>query len=431
VNGIAGPDGLVPELGLDGVLMPGAATPELVAELERLAPGHVPPGMIFRVASREGVEGHTSSPVIEQQADTIVDSRLLAQVARLAAASPQGVVCVDDCERAASPKAKSPYAVGVPGADEARPVAATAVATLAPIGLVVRGAAPGTPVILDVGRYYWHTLRTPADIRAATTKILLSTMKSTDGFFARTNRRVSLRISRLLLHTPVTANLVTIGTLGWGLAAGWLYSIALYPTFVAGSLFAWFASMLDGVDGELARARFETSSFGHWLEMVCDYVFYIALCLGLGAGVRRMRGGEIWLVVGLVASAGVVVSFMMVAGLKRAYARQGAMGDFYLAYQRTASAPGSNLLLRLTPYLMALMTRAGFPYLLVASSLFLNKPTALLVTICITTNGFWMVALYVSRLRVTLHPRPAVRPSSIHMQPETSEPTRHLLRPSS
>ena len=38
VNGTAGPSGLVPELGLDGALMPGAATPEFVAQLERLAP---------------------------------------------------------------------------------------------------------------------------------------------------------------------------------------------------------------------------------------------------------------------------------------------------------------------------------------------------------------------------------------------------------
>jgi len=34
----AGPGGLVPELGVDGILMPAAATPEFVASLERLAP---------------------------------------------------------------------------------------------------------------------------------------------------------------------------------------------------------------------------------------------------------------------------------------------------------------------------------------------------------------------------------------------------------
>ena len=50
LDGTAGLDGLVPELGLDGALMPGAATPELVAQLERLAPfgaGNAEPRFAF------------------------------------------------------------------------------------------------------------------------------------------------------------------------------------------------------------------------------------------------------------------------------------------------------------------------------------------------------------------------------------------------
>ena len=50
VNGAAGPNGLVPELGLDGALMPAAATPEFVQLLERLAPfgaGNAEPRFAF------------------------------------------------------------------------------------------------------------------------------------------------------------------------------------------------------------------------------------------------------------------------------------------------------------------------------------------------------------------------------------------------
>jgi single-stranded-DNA-specific exonuclease len=50
VDGIAGPNGLVPELGLDGALMPAAATPEFMALLERLAPfgaGNAEPRFAF------------------------------------------------------------------------------------------------------------------------------------------------------------------------------------------------------------------------------------------------------------------------------------------------------------------------------------------------------------------------------------------------
>jgi len=50
VQGVAGPNGLVPELGLDGALMPAAATPDFVALLERLAPfgaGNAEPRFAF------------------------------------------------------------------------------------------------------------------------------------------------------------------------------------------------------------------------------------------------------------------------------------------------------------------------------------------------------------------------------------------------
>ena len=50
VDGLVGPNGLVPELGVDGALMPAAATPEFVALLERLAPfgaGNAEPRFAF------------------------------------------------------------------------------------------------------------------------------------------------------------------------------------------------------------------------------------------------------------------------------------------------------------------------------------------------------------------------------------------------
>ena len=50
VHAAAGPDGLVPELGVDGALMPAAATPEFVAMLDRLAPfgaGNAEPRFAF------------------------------------------------------------------------------------------------------------------------------------------------------------------------------------------------------------------------------------------------------------------------------------------------------------------------------------------------------------------------------------------------
>ncbi len=391
----------------------------ILPEIEAASRACVPAGITLAAVCEDtaGAGLAVGSPVLEQRADTVIDPRLLAQMVRLARTSHSDIVCVDGRPGGNTPESKSPYRAGVPEPDEAKPVQPAAAARMAPVGLAVSGIAR-PPVALDVGRYYWQRINGTDDAAAATRKVLLATMKATDGIFARTNRRVSLLISALLLDTPATPNIVTVATLVWGLVAGWLLSRGQHATFIYGALFAWFASMLDGVDGELARAKFQSSAFGHWLEMVCDYAFYIALFVGLGAGVQRIRGDPIWLLVGIGAAAGVVVSFAAVARLKRAYARQGSMGDFYLAYQRTVGARGSNLFLRVTPYLLALMTRAGFPYLLVMIAI-VDMPRGLLVSIFIATHSFWITALYASRLRVTLQPASAGVP---HPEPAVGSP---------
>jgi phosphatidylglycerophosphate synthase len=369
--------------------------------LDQIAPSAarcVPPGVSLSVVSAEQFAGHTGVSeehlLLEQRADTLVDPRLIAQVARLTGRQPCNIVCVD-VDGPNTAKSKSPYVVGVPEADEARPVER---AGLVPVGLAVDAGAGASTVHLHVGRYFWHRFTARDDVRIATTKVLLATMKATDGAFAQTNRRVSLRISRLLLNTGVTANMVTVATLGCGLLAGWLMSRGHYAAFVAGSLMAWFASMLDGVDGELARAKFQASPFGHWLEMACDYVFYVALFVGLGAGFHRVTGHARWLVLGVGSGIGAILSFAAVAHLKRSYARRGAIGDFYLAYERAVTTPDRNLFMRVTPHLTAFFTRAVFPYFLVLFAL-LGILKVALVLMFVSTQGFWMVALVLSRGR--------------------------------
>jgi single-stranded-DNA-specific exonuclease len=64
VHLVAGANGLVPELGLDGVLMPGAATPDFVTLLEQLAPfgaGNAEPRFAFpsMVVHRADVVGES------------------------------------------------------------------------------------------------------------------------------------------------------------------------------------------------------------------------------------------------------------------------------------------------------------------------------------------------------------------------------------
>jgi CDP-L-myo-inositol myo-inositolphosphotransferase len=61
---------------------------------------------------------------------------------------------------------------------------------------------------------------------------------------------------------------------------------------VAGSLVLLFTCIFDGVDGEIARARFEASSLGEHLDAVEGAAFYVALVAGLGAAVEATHPGR-------------------------------------------------------------------------------------------------------------------------------------------
>ena len=100
--------------------------------------------------------------------------------------------------------------------------------------------------------------------------------------------------------------------------------------------------MLDGSDGELARVRFQVSPFGEWFEMVCDYLYYILVFVGIGVGLFRQTGDLIWMWLGWGSVLGVVLSFVVIALLRRLHKQAGETSDFGLAYQRVLERDMSN-----------------------------------------------------------------------------------------
>jgi len=135
---------------------------------------------------------------------------------------------------------------------------------------------------------YAEDVTSPQGRRRAERAILQSLRQPNDGWFARTiDRSVSLAISRRLAPLPLTPNAVTLGTMVVGLAAGLLACLGTYPGFVgAGALFL-LASVLDGVDGEIARMKFQQSDGGQWLDTVCDDLANVVYLAGVTVGSWR------------------------------------------------------------------------------------------------------------------------------------------------
>lgn len=129
---------------------------------------------------------------------------------------------------------------------------------------------------------------------------------------ALVERRLSRPLTRLLLPLPVTPSQVTLLSVALGLLGAAGLATLSYPVRLAGVLALVASAVLDCVDGELARARFQQSPGGARLDVVGDYAVNLAAFAGLGVGLWRqgLPPAGLWAVGGL--AAGVVAAMLTV-----------------------------------------------------------------------------------------------------------------------
>ena len=121
------------------------------------------------------------------------------------------------------------------------------------------------------------------DAPGADRAILRATGKRSDGPVSRSlNRPISRAMSALLLQIPGLRPIhATIGTVVIALAM-FAALVAGGPSgLIVGGLLFHAASVFDGVDGEVARATFRTSSLGASLDSIVDVGTNIFFILGV------------------------------------------------------------------------------------------------------------------------------------------------------
>lgn len=92
---------------------------------------------------------------------------------------------------------------------------------------------------------------------------------------------VARLIVRALMHTPITPNQVTFVQPFMAATAGWLLTFGDYRGLVLAALIFEFRSVLDCVDGTLARAKKMTSANGHAIDAIADWLGTVFLYLGI------------------------------------------------------------------------------------------------------------------------------------------------------
>jgi CDP-alcohol phosphatidyltransferase. len=120
-----------------------------------------------------------------------------------------------------------------------------------------------------------------------------------DTYFTR---RVSAYLTALLLPYQVSPNLVSALNIAIGLALCSLIAFGDRPLVLLGALLFHLYSVLDSVDGELARALGRCSLRGMFLENWSAYLQINAFGLAVGAHLLRAGGGVVPLGLALLAA---------------------------------------------------------------------------------------------------------------------------------
>src|SRR5437867_5898727 len=141
---------------------------------------------------------------------------------------------------------------------------------------------------IRAGEEDWRFLAHPSEIVANEKHLLRHIGKSQDGIVSKfLNRPISRVITRLLLKLPITPNAWTMLTFALAPVAFVFLVRGDYTGFLAGTALFQLINILDGCDGEIARAKYLDSERGRRLDAFCDFVANLIFVLCLGVGLFR------------------------------------------------------------------------------------------------------------------------------------------------
>ncbi len=142
-----------------------------------------------------------------------------------------------------------------------------------------------------------------------------------EGFVSRyLNRRFSRPIARVLAHTPVTPNQVSFIAFLMAVGAAALF---YYDLNIWAGVLVQASSIVDGVDGDLARAKNMASRFGGFFDALLDRYADAVILAGLGYWAFKFQAGADQTTTTILAGVAIIGSLMISYSRARAEATFG------------------------------------------------------------------------------------------------------------
>ncbi len=168
----------------------------------------------------------------------------------------------------------------------------------------IRSIVPNKKVkIADVSGLFWFDIDTPEDYKIAEDKLLdiIKNSKKIDGPVSKyINRHFSIAITRKIASKPYTPNQISlvgalIGMVGASLflTAGTFAETSMmlvWTSMLLAGLLVQVSSIIDGVDGEIARLKFQLSPYGAYVDYMLDRYVDGSIVCGMSFALFKLTG---------------------------------------------------------------------------------------------------------------------------------------------
>jgi 1L-myo-inositol 1-phosphate cytidylyltransferase / CDP-L-myo-inositol myo-inositolphosphotransferase len=149
---------------------------------------------------------------------------------------------------------------------------------------------PARLAAVSIDGRLWEDVDTEIAFGGALRKLRDSLHSRDEGLVSRfLNRPLSLRLTSLAIKLRLTPNMLSVISFVMAISAGIAFGFGL---LIPAAIGVQLASIVDGSDGEVARARFMTSRWGGMMDSLLDRVAD-AVILG-GIGIFLLQGEARW-----------------------------------------------------------------------------------------------------------------------------------------
>jgi len=132
-------------------------------------------------------------------------------------------------------------------------------------------ARDGNVRTFDIGGGLWIDVDDEEAFYKAEKVLTEKIKKPSDGPVSMyLNRHMSVMVSKYLVKTAITPNLISLFSFILSLIGTAFFFFGSYIALATGGVLIQIASIVDGCDGEVARLKYQESDFGGWFDAVLD-----------------------------------------------------------------------------------------------------------------------------------------------------------------